>query len=283
MMLLDTTDKKRDKGEDDMTFQERAFSFFKRPPLTEKPRRVGLLILSDRATPLAFQRAYLEDHSELIDKIKFVDHAGLVSRHSEEWLKRKIGLYQEYNIEVIIGGISFEIAMLQDKTSEYFKKAKQLGFAGLEISDDVIPAITQAERIAFIKEVHQLGLEPFTEVGRKFPDKPLDVNEVVTTTQSDLEAGASKVTIEGAEVAHCMKEGVDKLLQIVEQIGLENLIFEVGQPQLDVPVLAWVLNTLGPEVNLENVALEDCVVVTGMRLGIDWRIGYKFLTEKQGI
>jgi len=238
------------------------------------------LVLSDRAIPLAFQRAYLEDHSELVDKVKFVDHAGLVSRHSEEWLKRKIDLYRDYGIEVIIGGISFEVAVLQNKTSEYFAKAKQIGFAGLEVSDDVIPPLTQAQRIAFVKEVHQLGLEPFTEVGRKFPDKPLDVKEVVDTIQSDLEAGASKVTIEGAEVFNFMKEGPDKLLQIVEQTGMENLIFEVGRPQLDITVLVWLLNTLGSEVNIENVPLEQCVEVTGMRLGIDWRIGYKFLTEK---
>ena len=57
-----------EKG-DRMTLKERAFNFFKSPPITEKPRSLGLLILSDRAIPLTIQRAYLEDHSELVDKI----------------------------------------------------------------------------------------------------------------------------------------------------------------------------------------------------------------------
>jgi len=263
-----------------MTSQERAFSFLKSPPLTEKPRRRGLLIASDRAIPLTLQRAYLEEHSQVIDKVKFVDHAGLVARYSEEWFKRKLDLYREYGIEVLIGGISFEIAMLQNKASEYFRRVKQIGFAGLEISDDVIPPMTRAQRATLVKEVHQLGLEPFTEVGRKYPDKPLDVRETVETIQSDLEAGASKVTIEGAEILNFMKEGPDRLLQIVGQAGMDNLIFEVGRPELDIEVLVWLFNTLGPEVNVENFELQQCVLVSAVKSGIHGSIGYKFLTQE---
>jgi len=260
--------------------KKRAFDFYHGYELGNKPRRTGLLIVSDRAVPLALQRAYLEDHSEIIDMAKFVDHGGLLARYSEAWLRNKIALYKQYGIDLFVGGVPFEIAVTQNKVKEYFHKVKELGFIGAEISDDIIPPMSNEQRISFIKLACEVGLKPFTEVGRKFPDKPIDVDETVKIIQSDLELGVAGVTIEISEIANLVREGTDKLLQIVERVGLDKLIFEVGGGgQLNFEVLGWLFRTLGPEVNIENVELEQCVEATAARLRLSRLTGYKLVTK----
>jgi phosphosulfolactate synthase len=262
-----------------MDYSKRAFSFYRGYELTSKPRKVGMLVATDRSIPMAIQRAYLEDHADIVDMAKFADHGGLIARHTEEYFKKKIGLYREFGIEMFIGGIAFEIAALQNKTSEYFQKVKELGFLGAEISDDVIPPLTDEQRSSAIKLACEIGLEPFTEVGRKYPDKPIDVKETVKTIQSDLDLGVKKVAVEISEIANFVKEGPDRLLQIVEQVGMDKLIFEVGHTGvLNTEVLGWLFKTLGPEISVENVDLTQCTELAAVRLGMSRLAGYRLVS-----
>jgi len=262
---------------------QRAFDFLNCPVLPAKPRKASLLIVSDRAVPLAFQRTYLEDHADIIDKAKWVDHEGLAGRITAEWYRQKLDLYREYDIPVLIGGIGFEIAEVQGKATQFFERAKELGFSGVEISDDVIPPLGERRRRLLIKEVREIGLEPFSEVGRKFPDKPLDINEAINTIKGDLDLGVARVTVEAAETNHMMVNGEsDKLRRIVGQVGVDKLIFEAGGHELNVPMLVWLINTVGPDLSLENVPIERCIDVTGMKMGLDRRMEYAFLRSLSG-
>lgn len=45
---------------------------------------------------------------------------------------------------------------------------------------------------------------------------------------------------------------------------------------------AWLVTTLGPDVNLENVPLMDCWRVYAMRHGMTRDTGYRFMSRGQG-
>ena len=54
-----------------------------------------------------------------------------------------------------------------------------------EIAEDTIPPLPPKERSATIRRAVEVGLEVFTEIGLKYPDKPLDV----LSTEIDTIAG----------------------------------------------------------------------------------------------
>src|SRR5688572_27903108 len=88
----------------------------------------------------------LEIAAPLIDYAKITDHTGLVDRLTCSWVKKKIALYNAHGIDVLPGGIPFQLAVVQGKVGEYFSAVKEIGFAGVEISDDVIEPIAQGYR-----------------------------------------------------------------------------------------------------------------------------------------
>ncbi len=262
----------------------KAFNFLQAPQLPIKPRKKALFIGSDDTLVYPLQKAYLEEYHDIIDVVKFTDHLGLAGRYTEEWFRRKISLYQKYKIPFFPGGVSFELAVLQKQVIPFFKRLKRLGFSGLEISEDIIPPMPLRKRAAMIKEAAGIGLQVYTEVGRKYPDRPFDLKEAIDSVKFDLEAGSLKVTVEGAEIQAVMRgDGKpDDLVRLTEAVGVENLVFESGPgpfPQTTI----WLIKTIGVDVNLESIALAECNTVYKMRLGMTRAMEYEFLTKKGGI
>lgn len=140
------------------------------------------------------------------------------------------------------------------------------------------------KRVSLVKEAVEIGLGVYTEVGRKYPDKPLDVQETVESIESDLAVGALKVTVEAAETLTMMRgeANPDTLLRIVKEVGIENVIFEAG-PGPYPETIIWLMKTIGTDVNLENIDLEKCNIVYSFRFGLHRFVGYEFLTKKRGI
>ncbi|MFC1939747.1 phosphosulfolactate synthase [Chloroflexota bacterium] len=254
-----------------------AFNFLQLPALPAKPRTKGLFIGSDQALTPQDQANLLESHSDIIDYAKFTDHAGLASRYSEEWFMKKTELYRRYDVGTFIGGVSFEIAVVQGKVDDYLNKVKDLGFIGVEVSEDVIPMMPLQQRVTIIGKAKELGLEVFTEVGKKFPDKPLEAGEAIEGIRSDLEAGARSVTIEAAEIAVLKDTSPQVLIDVVTAIGLDKIVFECSPPEPWTDVAVWLVKTFGPGVNLENIVLQQCYRVYAIRQGIGRETGHPFL------
>ncbi|MFC1981655.1 phosphosulfolactate synthase [Chloroflexota bacterium] len=259
-----------------------AFGFLRLRAWPSKPRTAGLFIGSDQALPLRAQEDLLETHSDIIDYAKFTDHAGLASRYSESWFKKKLKLYSRYHVSTFIGGISFELAVLQDKVDDYFGKVKGLGFTAVEVSEDTIPEMPPPQRAATISKARVLGLEVFTEVGRKYPDKPLDAGEAIERIRADLDMGARSVTIEAAETAILKETNPQVLIDIAEAIGLDKIVFECSPPYPWTDAAAWLIKTFGPTINLENISLQECDRVYSMRQGMTQSVDFAFMTETGG-
>ncbi|MFC2041839.1 phosphosulfolactate synthase [Chloroflexota bacterium] len=259
-----------------------AFSFLELPILPEKPRKTGLFIGGDFALSPEVQEGVLDTHSGIIDHAKFTDHAGLVSRYPEQWFKRKAELYRRHNVGFFPGGISFEVAMVQDKVEEYFKRLKELGFTGVEVATDVIPAMPPKQREATIGKAKASGLEVFTEIGRKYPDKPLEAGEAIEAIKADLEAGSSKVTIEAAELIVLGDTNPQVMVDVVEAVGLDKVVFECSPPEPCTKAAVWLVKTFGPGVNLENIALRECNRVYAIRQGLIRETGHPYLNKMAG-
>ena len=136
-----------------------AFSFFQLPERPSKPRKVALCVASDRGLPLGMVEDFLNLHHDIVDYVKLVDHAGIAARYSADLWRKKLAIYHKYEIKTEIGGVTFELAFLQNKVSEFFKTAKELGFDAIEVSDDVIPKLDRETRDALIHQAMSIGLE----------------------------------------------------------------------------------------------------------------------------
>lgn len=262
-----------------MCDQKGIFDFLKVPLRKSKPRDTGMTLLIDRCLPTSYMEAFLNLNADLIDHIKIVDHAGMLTRYSPDWMKDRLKMFGRYGIGSLPSGFVFEVAYSQAKAYEFFDATKELGFSAVEISEGVIPEIPFNERKKMISYARGLGLAVYTEIGRKFPDELFDVVKSVETIQRDLALGVKKVTIEKGEILICRNEGSRLIHQIVEKVGLENLFLEPGPG--DWPELhKWLIDNFGPEVNLENIEIDEVVRIEAARRGMDRLVEFSFLSAK---
>ncbi len=264
-----------------MVDTDRCFPFIELPRRPAKPRTRGMTIVSDRSLAEQEAKNLLETSSELIDYVKFTDHAANLGRHSPDWIRSKTSIYHSHGIKVFPGGIVFEVAALQEKVAPLMERLKEVGFDGIEISEDVIPPIPKELRTSYFKLGQQMGLEIFSEIGKKDPTTPLDAREAIAAIRSDLDLGAKKVTVENSDIVLLMKGDSAPLHQIVEAVGIESLVFEIG-PHGYPHTLTWILRTFGPDVNLENLYPEQLSIVEASRLGLNRTVNYEFLSQRGG-
>jgi phosphosulfolactate synthase len=262
-----------------MSEKEFGFPFLSIPERPPKPRARWVTIMTDRAIPLGYQRDFLRMASEIIDYAKFADHPNNIAGYPKDLIQEKISIYKEHGIPSFLGGIPFEVAAVQGKVAEYFRRTAQLGFKAVEISEDVIPKpLTPTQRVEFIKQARDLGLEVFTELGRKFPDAPLERREVIESVRRDLKGGAKKVVIENSDLVKLQKDDPAFFTDVTRELGKEHLIFEAGPAQW--PTLAaWLIRTLGPDINLENVTDKEIITLDAMRRQLNRAVEYAFFRQ----
>jgi phosphosulfolactate synthase len=265
--------------EETMSDKEFGFPFLTIPQRPPKPRTRWVTVMSDTGLPPGYQRDFLIMANDIIDYAKFVDHPNNMAGYSQELIREKIGIYKEYGISSFLGGIPFEVAATQGKVGEYFRQVAKLGFGAVEISEDVIPKpLSPSQRETLIKQARDLGLEVFTELGRKFPDAPLERGEVVSSANRDLKAGAKKVVIENSDLVKLETEDPAFFVDVSREIGKEHLIFEAG-PARWPSLAAWMIRTLGPDVNLENISDKEIITLDAMRRQLNRNIEYAFFHQ----
>lgn len=264
------------------------FGFLRIPEARPKPRELRWTVMSDRCLPLVLQDSIMELIGDITDRVKLVDHVGLMHRLPAKLIMRKNAKYRRLGISTFPGGVSFEVAYIQGKAIEYFRRAREIGFGGVEISADCIPLIPTDERIRLIESARSMDLEVFTEVGYKvvgdvFGKDGLSAQEAIKTICSDLKAGARKVTIENNElVTYVRNKDRTTLAAIVDEVGLEKLLFEVGGGGVDHPeVTRWLLEEFGPDVNIQNVESDRILHVEAMRRGLSRAVDLSFFAKPQ--
>ena len=254
-----------------------AFPMLNAPPRASKPRTKALTFLSEVGISLRATEDLLETTHSIIDCAKITDHLGLIERLSEAWLRKKIALYDRFGIPVLPGGIPFQIAVLQGVVDEYLKRVRDLGFVGVELSEDVIPPLAQSEREDVIARARGLGLKVTTEAGRKNRDIKFDPQTVKSQILSDVELGVANVYIESSEIQALSQRDAEALDGLAALGGGNVVLFELGlkAPQ---EKAAWLVERYGPLINLASVSPQDVIAVDAIRVGMHRSAGYHYLS-----
>jgi phosphosulfolactate synthase len=243
-----------------------------------KPRTSSMLLMSETGIALRQSEDICEIAAPIIDYAKITDHAGMSYRLTADWLKKKIRLYESHGIKVIPGGIPFQLAVQQNKVSEFLKRVRDVGFVGVEMSEDVIDPLGSAYREDLIAEAKSLGLDVMTEMGRKNRDRAFDVDAICSQILRDVELGVSKVYLESAEIQAIYAEDPDALDRIANLGKNEYLLFELGLLDAQEKA-AWLVERYGPSINFASVAPSDVVAVDAIRRGLHRKAHFTYMTR----
>ena len=237
----------------------------------DKPRQTGWTMLLDKGYGLEATRDLLELAADYIDIIKLT--FGTSALYPELLLRRKIELIRSYGIGVCPGGTFFEIAFWQGKLDSYIRRAAELGFSCLEISDGTINLSHEARRRC-ISEAKSAGFSVMTEVGKKDSTVHLSAMRMQQMICADLENGADKVIIEGRESGK--GAGIFDSEGNIKPADFQALVYGLSQPQLN--ALLWeaplknqqvqLIRHFGPNVNLGNIAPAEILALESLRCGL---------------
>lgn len=238
-------------------------------PVLLKPRERGLTMVFDKGLGLRKTRDLLEICHRYIDYWKIAFGSSLL--YEPQILQQKIKLINACQIITFPGGTLTEIALVQDKLEPFLSWASAQGFQAIEVSDGTIE-LTAEQRRKTIKCALKFGFTVLTEVGKKDKDAPFCAEFLAAQMSGDLEAGAQRVTVEARESGTGIMvfngEGnlaQEKFYRLLAHIpAQEKVIWETPLKKQQVSLL----NMLGPEVNLGNIAPDEILALASLRAGL---------------
>ncbi|MED1724068.1 phosphosulfolactate synthase [Brevibacillus parabrevis] len=234
-----------------------------------KPRQMGLTMVIDKGLGLTAYCDLLELASPYIDIYKL--GFGTTALYPPNVLQQKLSRATALGLHIMPGGTFFEIAIQRSTIKAYMQQIRSLGFSAVEISDGTFPLSFEQRREAIERAV-DAGLVVYTEVGKKSAGYRAERNELLETLAFDLQAGASHVIVEARESGTVgVFDGNGKIeqsfiLDVVRaaKANAERLVWEA--PQKDQQVC--LIQSLGVDVNLGNIACTDVLSVETLRRGL---------------
>lgn len=232
---------------------------------TTKPRRTGLTWVIDTGLGVGHLDDILGVCSSHVDLVKFAFGTSMIT----DRLADKLDVLRRYDVEPCLGGTLFELMFISDRLSEYRSRLVDLGIRTVEISDGTIEMET-ADKLRAI-ETFADEFTVVSEVGSKDASVVVAPAKWVASIKSEFEAGSSYVILEGRESGTAglyrttgeMRTGlVEEVLDA--EINPENLVFEAPQKHHQV----YLIDLLGPNVNLANIAASDVIACESLRQGL---------------
>ncbi len=243
---------------------------FPHPDREEKPRHHGLTMVIDKGLGLTDTRDLMELASDYIDQVKLT--FGTSAFYKTRLLRQKVELVKSYGVDIFPGGTFLELALLQERVVEYFDRARELGFTGIEVSDGTI-TLDLDTRWQTIQLARAYGFSLIlSEVGKKDPRDKVTGMALWQLVNNDLEAGADTVIVEGRESG----EGVviyDDEGRVIEE-ELQELVSRVADPSRvlwEAPQKSQqqeLILRFGANVNLGNVQPQDVLALEALRVGL---------------
>jgi phosphosulfolactate synthase len=235
-------------------------------PSVARPRTTGITHVLDRLVPVhAVELEYLAPFFD-VAKMGW----GLPLVLPREKVRERIATFHQQSIEVCTGGTLLEYAVTHDRASQFMEEARELGFDLVEISSGVIElAPHQIERLA--KMAQDRNLDFYIEVGKKDTHYQLSLKETIAQIGHARSLGPRKVILESRESGRGVgvydSDGAikwDWVRSIIAEHPKEELIFEAPMEAQQVQLL----QELGSDVNLGNVALRSVAPLATERLGL---------------
>ena len=237
---------------------------------SRKPRVVGVTMLIDKCQGPHATADLLATTGDYIDhwKLSFGTSALL----DEDLLRDKIAMVKERNTLVYPGGTLTEYAIVRGKCREYLRRARDLGFDGVEISDGTIHLSASARRDA-IQFALDLGLTVVAEVGKKDPRQQPHAEELAELALTDFESGASWVIVEARESGKGI--GVFNADGSVYERDVDIIVTalnsHLGQLIWEAPLKnqqEYFILRFGPDVSLGNIQPRDVLSLEALRAGL---------------
>ncbi len=235
------------------------------PDRPTKPRAHGVTHVLDKGMPLPMLESYMQSVAEYVDVWKF----GWGTAYIDPEVGAKIAHLAAHDIRACPGGTLLEIAWLQQRVDDFFLWVKRVGFTAVEVSNGAT-AMPLDEKHALIGRARDSGLEVIAEVGSKNPAEHARPEQWVDEIRSDVEAGAAWIVAEGREsgtVGLYESDGhvrTELVRAIEDAVGSTPVIYEAPQRSQQ----AWLIRTLGPGVNVGNIALTEVMSVESLRRGL---------------
>lgn len=240
---------------------------------TVKPRRTGLSMVIDDGLPLPYVQGVLDIAAPYIDLIKI--KTGTARLYPRARLVEKLGLYQAASVRPFLGGQFHEYVFATlgaEALPRFYAESLALGFATIEISDNTVP-LTDDQRREQIANAVASGLEVFGEVGSK--ETMSNPGLLVKQAEICLEAGASLVLVEAAELVDNGKVRAATLDVIKRNLPLDRIMIELPGPWIagvrscDIEDMKkLVLAEFGPDVNLANIGVTTIYDTEVQRVGL---------------
>ncbi|MBI3361770.1 MAG: phosphosulfolactate synthase [Chloroflexi bacterium] len=246
-----------------------------------KPRAAGVTMMIDKCQGPKATADVLAMTGDYIDhwKLSFGTSALL----DEDLLRDKIAAVCEHDILVYPGGTLMEFAVVKGVCRDFMRRARALGFNGVEVSDGTIYHSAAARRDA-IQFALDLGLTVVAEVGKKDPRHQPSVEELADQALADFESGASWVIVEARESGKGVgvygddgsvhERDVDIIATALDGY-LDRLIWEAPlKNQQEYFILRF-----GADVSLGNIQPRDVLGLEALRAGLRFET-MKPLVEK---
>lgn len=232
---------------------------------TPKPRDVRRTQVLDKGLGGNQAQDMIDVTGDLIDLVKLGWGTALVT----SGLTEKIARYQRADIDVCLGGTLLEVYSHKGEVDQFEAYVEELGLTHVEVSDGTVE-MDPTEKKGLI-ERFAAKYVVYSEVGQKDPDVVVTPAKWVRAIQAELDAGASKVILEGREsgTAGMYRTSGEIRMGLIDEIldaGIppEKLVFEAPNKASQ----TWFIRHIGVDVNLANVPPEDVIPLETLRLGL---------------
>jgi phosphosulfolactate synthase len=245
------------------------------PARSSKPRATGINIVIDTGLSINQAENLLSAAESYVDFIKF----GFGTAFFTGGFEKKLALYRASGIPVFFGGTIFEAYAVRNQFNDYLRLLDMNQITYAEVSDGSL-RMTSEKKCRYIERL-STHVQVFSEVGSKSDTSSLTVTEWVDAIKSELEAGASRVIAEAREsgtAGVCKPNGdvrADLIFEILKQVANDRLIWEAPTKKQQ----AWMVNTLGANVNLGNIQPDDVISLEALRCGLRGDTFLTFLPE----
>lgn len=239
------------------------------PGRLKKPRSSGLTMVMDKGMGLTRLQELLTVSGEFIDLLKFTH--GTSTLLPPALLQEKVETIKAYSTDVMPGGTLLEAAIFQEAEDAFLKKAYEIGFTVIEVSDATLP-ISEEKKADTVKKALDLGFKVITEVGAKDPGAQSPIKTMAEQMEKELELGVAFVVMDATEFG--MGVGIydtsgqirpEYLDEINRVLGprISKIMWEAPSKGQQ----ASLIRRFGNNVNLGNIQPEEAIPVESLRRG----------------
>jgi len=239
------------------------------PGRSRKPRESGFTMVIDKSLGVRQTEDLMELAADWIDDIKLT--FGTSAFYSADVLKKKNEIIRAAGVDVMPGGTFLEVAIWQGRVPEYLKRAKELGFTMIEVSDGTIEVCSDARK-DIIRRALDAGFKVISEVGKKDPNEKVATELMHEEIACDLGLGVFKVIVEAREAGKGV--GIFDKDGKVKEDEIDSIIAGVADPNS----LVWeapiknqqqhLIMRFGCNVNLGNIPPEEILALEALRQGL---------------